>query len=38
MRKKRALLINAGLALAPDSFKVVLDSENEAKGNVHMCD
>ncbi|KAK2516713.1 hypothetical protein Q9966_014910, partial [Columba livia] len=31
VRKKRALLINAGLALAPDSFKVVLDSENEAK-------
>lgn len=32
VRKKRALLVNAGLALAPDTFQVVLDSENEAKG------
>nr|XP_054099499.1 cilia- and flagella-associated protein 46 isoform X14 [Callithrix jacchus] len=31
VRKKRALLVNAGLALAPDTFQVVLDSENEAK-------
>uniref|UniRef100_A0A8C9QSK3 Cilia and flagella associated protein 46 n=1 Tax=Spermophilus dauricus TaxID=99837 RepID=A0A8C9QSK3_SPEDA len=31
MRKKRALLVNAGLALAPDTFQIVLDSENEAK-------
>lgn len=31
-RKKRALLVNAGLALAPDTFQIVLDSENEAKG------
>ncbi|XP_032857192.2 cilia- and flagella-associated protein 46 [Tyto alba] len=31
VRKKRSLLINAGLALAPDSFQIVLDSENEAK-------
>ncbi|CAH6793280.1 AABR07005985.1 [Phodopus roborovskii] len=30
-RKKRALLVNAGLALAPDTFQIVLDSENEAK-------
>ncbi|XP_065528583.1 cilia- and flagella-associated protein 46 [Lathamus discolor] len=30
-RQKRSLLINAGHALAPDSFQVVLDSENEAK-------
>ncbi|XP_057264648.1 cilia- and flagella-associated protein 46 [Pezoporus wallicus] len=30
-RQKRSLLINAGLALAPDSFQIVLDSENEAK-------
>ncbi|XP_010191684.1 PREDICTED: tetratricopeptide repeat protein 40, partial [Mesitornis unicolor] len=30
-RKNRSLLVNAGLALAPDSFKIVLDSENEAK-------
>uniref|UniRef100_A0A8C6JG22 Uncharacterized protein n=1 Tax=Melopsittacus undulatus TaxID=13146 RepID=A0A8C6JG22_MELUD len=30
-RQKRYLLINAGLALAPDSFQIVLDSENEAK-------
>ncbi|KAK2519495.1 Cfap46 [Columba guinea] len=37
VRKKRALLINAGLALAPDSFKVVLDSENEAKGAFQQC-
>ncbi|OWK51861.1 Cilia- and flagella-associated protein 46 [Lonchura striata] len=32
MRKKRSLLVNAGLALAPDTFQIVLDSENEAKG------
>uniref|UniRef100_A0A8C3Q9U5 Uncharacterized protein n=1 Tax=Geospiza parvula TaxID=87175 RepID=A0A8C3Q9U5_GEOPR len=31
MRKKRSLLVNAGLALAPDTFQIVLDSENEAK-------
>uniref|UniRef100_G1QN87 Cilia and flagella associated protein 46 n=1 Tax=Nomascus leucogenys TaxID=61853 RepID=G1QN87_NOMLE len=31
VRKKRALLVNAGLALAPDAFQIVLDSENEAK-------
>lgn len=31
-RKKRALLVNAGLALAPDAFQIVLDSENEARG------
>ncbi|NXW11048.1 CFA46 protein, partial [Fregetta grallaria] len=31
VRKKRSLLINAGLALSPDSFQIVLDSENEAK-------
>nr|XP_009929955.1 PREDICTED: tetratricopeptide repeat protein 40 [Opisthocomus hoazin] len=31
VKKKRSLLVNAGLALAPDSFQVVLDSENEAK-------
>ncbi|XP_021083734.1 cilia- and flagella-associated protein 46 isoform X2 [Mesocricetus auratus] len=30
-RKRRALLVNAGLALAPDTFQIVLDSENEAK-------
>ncbi|XP_009995846.1 PREDICTED: tetratricopeptide repeat protein 40 [Chaetura pelagica] len=30
-RKKRFLLVNAGLALAPDSFQIVLDSENETK-------
>ncbi|KAK2099309.1 hypothetical protein P7K49_024760 [Saguinus oedipus] len=35
VRKKRALLVNAGLALAPDTFQVVLDSENEAKGERH---
>lgn len=33
VRKKRSLLVNAGLALAPEAFQVVLDSENEAKGN-----
>ncbi|KAJ7421504.1 hypothetical protein BTVI_18133 [Pitangus sulphuratus] len=32
VRKKRSLLVNAGLALAPDTFQIVLDSENEAKG------
>ncbi|KAM5324144.1 cilia- and flagella-associated protein 46 isoform 3-T3 [Glossophaga mutica] len=31
VRKKRALLVNAGLALAPDAFQIVLDSENQAK-------
>ncbi|XP_027384272.1 cilia- and flagella-associated protein 46 isoform X3 [Bos indicus x Bos taurus] len=31
VRKKRALLVNAGLALAPDTFQIVLDGENEAK-------
>uniref|UniRef100_A0A8C4ULF1 Cilia- and flagella-associated protein 46 n=1 Tax=Falco tinnunculus TaxID=100819 RepID=A0A8C4ULF1_FALTI len=31
VRKKRSLLVNAGLAIAPDSFQIVLDSENEAK-------
>lgn len=34
VRKKRALLVNAGLALAPDTFQIVLDSENEAKGRL----
>ncbi|XP_019062592.1 cilia- and flagella-associated protein 46 isoform X2 [Fukomys damarensis] len=34
VRKKRALLVNAGLALAPDTFQIVLDSENEAKVSV----
>lgn len=36
MRKKRALLVNAGLALAPDTFQIVLDSENEAKGQLSI--
>ncbi|XP_039927875.1 LOW QUALITY PROTEIN: cilia- and flagella-associated protein 46 [Hirundo rustica] len=31
VRKKRSLLVKAGLALAPDTFQIVLDSENEAK-------
>uniref|UniRef100_A0A8D2DG26 Cilia and flagella associated protein 46 n=1 Tax=Sciurus vulgaris TaxID=55149 RepID=A0A8D2DG26_SCIVU len=31
VRKRRALLVTAGLALAPDTFQIVLDSENEAK-------
>ncbi|XP_038599783.1 cilia- and flagella-associated protein 46 [Tachyglossus aculeatus] len=31
VREKRALLVNAGLALAPDTFQIVLDSENDAK-------
>ncbi|NXP71840.1 CFA46 protein, partial [Ramphastos sulfuratus] len=30
LRKRRSLLVNAGHALAPDSFHIVLDSENEA--------
>ncbi|KAG5196142.1 hypothetical protein R6Z07F_018059 [Ovis aries] len=34
VRKKRALLVNAGLALAPDTFQIVLDSENEAKVSI----
>lgn len=29
---KRSLLVRAGLALAPDAFMLVLDSENETKG------
>nr|XP_016847701.1 PREDICTED: cilia- and flagella-associated protein 46 [Anolis carolinensis] len=31
VRKKRSLLMNAGRALAPEAFQIVLDSENEAK-------
>ncbi|NXX47739.1 CFA46 protein, partial [Tricholaema leucomelas] len=31
VQKWRSLLVNAGRALAPDSFHLVLDSENEAK-------
>ncbi|XP_073402610.1 cilia- and flagella-associated protein 46 [Dendrobates tinctorius] len=31
VQKKRPLLVNAGLCLAPDVFQMVLDSENEAK-------
>eukprot|EP00070_Physeter_catodon_P030862 XP_028337756.1 cilia- and flagella-associated protein 46 [Physeter catodon] len=31
VHKRRALLVKAGLALAPDTFQTVLDSENEAK-------
>ncbi|EPY85358.1 hypothetical protein CB1_000385008 [Camelus ferus] len=31
VRKKRALLVKAGLALAPDAFQTVLDSENTTK-------
>uniref|UniRef100_A0A8C5NQQ5 Cilia and flagella associated protein 46 n=1 Tax=Junco hyemalis TaxID=40217 RepID=A0A8C5NQQ5_JUNHY len=34
VRKTRSLLVHAGLALAPDTFQIVLDSENEAKGEV----
>lgn len=36
VRKKRALLVNAGLALAPDTFQIVLDSENETKGRCRL--
>uniref|UniRef100_H2Y0L3 Uncharacterized protein n=1 Tax=Ciona intestinalis TaxID=7719 RepID=H2Y0L3_CIOIN len=32
VRMKRSLLVKAGLALAPDAFQYVLDSENETKG------
>ncbi|XP_034994598.2 cilia- and flagella-associated protein 46 isoform X1 [Zootoca vivipara] len=31
VRKKRSLLVNAGHALAPDAFQIILDSENEVK-------
>ena len=31
---KRSLLVKAGLALAPDAFQYVLDSENEMKGKL----
>ncbi|XP_078499587.1 cilia- and flagella-associated protein 46 [Lissotriton helveticus] len=31
VRKNRSQLVNAGLALAPNEFQTVLDSENEAK-------
>ncbi|KAM6306111.1 cilia- and flagella-associated protein 46 [Aegotheles albertisi] len=31
VRKKRSFLVSAGLVLAPGSFQIVLDSENEAK-------
>jgi len=33
---KRSLLVKAGLALAPDAFQYVLDSENEMKGLVKL--
>ena len=32
MRMKRSLLVRAGQALAPDTFLLVLDSENDTKG------
>ncbi|XP_069045075.1 cilia- and flagella-associated protein 46 isoform X2 [Lepisosteus oculatus] len=31
VRKKRPLLVNSGIALAPDAFQVVLDGDNETK-------
>ncbi|XP_068112949.1 cilia- and flagella-associated protein 46 isoform X2 [Hyperolius riggenbachi] len=31
VRKKRPLLVNVGLCLAPDAFQMVLESENESK-------
>ncbi|XP_063289661.1 cilia- and flagella-associated protein 46 [Pelobates fuscus] len=31
VRKKRCLLVKAGMCLAPDVFQMVLDSENEAR-------
>ncbi|XP_075468672.1 cilia- and flagella-associated protein 46 isoform X5 [Ascaphus truei] len=31
VRQKRSLLVNAGLCLAPNTFQMVVDSENEAK-------
>ncbi|XP_009877634.1 PREDICTED: tetratricopeptide repeat protein 40, partial [Apaloderma vittatum] len=31
VRKKRPLLVNAGVALAPDSFQIVLDGEKKAE-------
>ncbi|CAH1785035.1 unnamed protein product [Owenia fusiformis] len=34
IRMKRSLLVRAGLALAPDAFQLVLDSENETKVQV----
>ncbi|KAB1271378.1 Cilia- and flagella-associated protein 46 [Camelus dromedarius] len=34
VRKKRALLVKAGLALAPDAFQTVLDSENTTKVSI----
>ncbi|XP_072828265.1 cilia- and flagella-associated protein 46 isoform X4 [Vicugna pacos] len=34
VRKKRALLVKAGLALAPDAFQTVLDSENATKVSI----
>ncbi|XP_077311369.1 cilia- and flagella-associated protein 46 isoform X2 [Lithobates pipiens] len=46
VRKKRPLLVNVGLCLAPDVFQMVLDSENEAKVSIgkgnkgrlsHLC-
>ena len=33
MRMKRSLLVRAGQMLAPDAFLLVLDSENDTKGN-----
>ncbi|XP_078492369.1 cilia- and flagella-associated protein 46 isoform X3 [Ciona intestinalis] len=36
VRMKRSLLVKAGLALAPDAFQYVLDSENETKASGGM--
>ncbi len=32
VRKRRPLLVNAGLALAPDAFQTVLDADSTVKG------
>ena len=38
IRMKRSLLVKAGQALAPDAFSLVLDSENDTKGQLHQIE
>lgn len=36
LRKRRPLLVSAGIALAPDAFQTVLDADSKNKGYVHI--
>ncbi|KAF4106175.1 hypothetical protein G5714_013837 [Onychostoma macrolepis] len=33
MRKRRPLLVNAGIALSPDAFQTILDADNDGAGD-----